>query len=412
MKKIFLLLFLAAIAQSLTAQTAPKTYEYRNGSWYNGKDFTPGTWYVVGGRLTKKAPAKIDSIVDLLDRWVVPPSADVFCSSVAGNSAASTTLKLYFEEGAFYLQILGNTTEGRAAVEGLVNKSTSPDATFGNGGLTCTLGYPFLKYEGPAQGIRNPQLWGTKYDQIKTGTKMLGNGYWFIDSKDALNKNWDKIKAQKPQVISIYLLDAQKNGGKEGKGLSAEVAKLVVKKAHKSDLRVYAHVENEDDVQLALKLGVDGFANLPGHDWDGSGDVKKYELSDDDLKKMAKKKVPVAACFSHGQNATAPAVQAFHLATIKRLLDNDVNLVLGSDDSQRSGRVELSYWFNLGGLDYGKLLKVLCENSPRAVFPDRKIGKIDEGFEASFVVLNDNPLTNILKLRAVSVKVKNGILTK
>jgi hypothetical protein len=289
-----------------------------------------------------------------------------------------------------------------------VNTAKTPDVAFANGGITCTLGYPFLKYEGPAQGVKNPQQWGTKYDMIKTGQKMLGNGYWFIDNKTALDANWTKIKAQKPDVISIYLLDAQKNGGKEGKGLTEEMAKAVIKKAHKSDLRVFAHVETAEDVQLAIKLGVDGLANMPGNNWDGTGDTKKYEVGDDDLKKLAKKKIPVATLFSHAQGNSTPALAAFHLKTIQRMLDQNVNLVLGSDDPQRTGRVELNYWFNLGGLGYDKLLKVMCENSPRAIFPKRKIGKIEDGYEASFIVLSDNPLDNILKIRAISFKVKNG----
>jgi imidazolonepropionase-like amidohydrolase len=176
---------------------------------------------------------------------------------------------------------------------------------------------------------------------------------------------------------------------------------------------VFAFVETPDDVRLGFKLGVDGFANLPGHNWDGTGDPKKFELSDDDLKKLAKKKTPVATLFSHAQAfGQVKAVSDFHAKTLKRLLDNDVDLVLGSDDQQRTNRAELNYWFNLGTLDYGRLLKVVCENTPRAIFPDRKIGKIEDGFEASFLVLLDTPMDNILKLRAISFKVKNGVVLK
>jgi imidazolonepropionase-like amidohydrolase len=95
-----------------------------------------------------------------------------------------------------------------------------------------------------------------------------------------------------------------------------------------------------------------------------------------------------------------------------RLLENGVNLVLGSDDMQRTTRSELNYWFTLGNIDNPKVLKVLCENTPRAIYPKRKIGKIDDGYEASFIVLDDNPLNNILKLRLSSFKVKNGKILK
>ena len=391
-----------------------QTYEYKNGFWYNGSDFTKGTWYVVKGAFSKKAPSTIDSVIDLQERWVVPPIGDAYCSSLADNPSAANALKMYLEEGAFYLQVLGNTLEGRANARQLLSsKPGMPDAVFANGGITCSLGYPFLKYEGPAQGVRNLKAQVDQYGEIREQRKMMGDGYWFIDNKDSLNKIWSKIKEQKPDIISIYLLDSDKNGGKEGKGLDPETAKLVAKKARKSGMRVYAHVETVDDVRLALKIGADGIANLPGHDWDGKGDPAKFELSDADLKLLAKKKTVVIPLFSHGQSAADRAsVQAFQVKTFVRLLENGVNLVLGSDDMQRTTRSELNYWFTLGNIDNPKVLKVLCENTPRAIYPKRKIGKIEDGYEASFIVLDDNPLNNILKLRLSSFKVKNGKILK
>ena len=396
-----------------SAQKGAPTYAFTNGSWYNGTAFAPATWYSVGGKLTKKTPAKIDSTIDLNGRWVVPPLGDAFCSSVADNPSVSNQLKFYADEGVFYLQILGNTQEGRKAVERVAGQSGMPDVALANGGLTCTFGYPFLQYEGPARGFRNAQALAERYDQLKENRKMEGDGYWFVDSKSAVDKIWSKLMAQKPDVLSIYLLDAQNSGGKESKGLTPDVAKAVIKKAHRSGLRVYAHVETGDDVALGLKLGVDGFANLPGHDWDGAGDGKKYEISDQDLKKMAKKKTPLIPLLSHAQTQTSRTnAQEAQAKILKRLLDNDVNVIIGSDDSQRTTRGELNYWFQSGELDYAKTLQILCVNTPQAIFPKRKIGRFEEGYEASFLVLSDNPLTNLLKLRAIAFKVKNGELIK
>lgn len=338
---------------------------------------------------------------------------DAFSSSVADNPSAANTLKMYSEEGTFYLQILSNTLEGRADAQKLLGKPGMPDVTFANGGITCTLGYPFVKYEGPAQGIRNPQTIAEQYGFIKEQRKMLGDGYWFVDSKDALDKSWNKIKEQKPDVISIYLLDSQNSGGKESKGLSPDIAKLVVKKAHKSGLRVFAHVETAEDVRLGMKLGVDGFANIPGYNWDGTGDPSKYELSDADIKLLVKKKTAVITLLAHGQSAGArDTVQSFHAKTLKNLLAKGVNLLMGSDDELRTTRGELNYWYTLGYIEYPKVLKILCENTPRAIFPKRKIGRIDDGYEASFLVLSDNPVNNILKIRVASFKMKNGRFLK
>ncbi len=407
---VFCLLFFNFL---LSAQTAAPVYAFTNGSWFNGNSFVAGDWYSVGGKLTRKAPEKVDSLIDLAGRWVVPPMGDAFCSSVSENPSAKHQLKFYLDEGIFYLQVLGNTREGRQATGQLAQKNDMPDVVFANGGITCTLGYPFLQYEGPAQGVRSQQMMAQNYAELKNGRKMLGDGYWFIDSKADLEKNWKNILEQKPDLISIYLLDAQNSGGKETKGLSPDAAKLVVKKAHRSGLRVYAHVETADDVRLGLKLGVDGFANLPGNTWDGRGDGKKYTLNDEDLKKLAKKKTAVIPLFSHAQTQSprpdAPKDQA---DLLKRMLDNGVNVVIGSDDSQRTIRGEVNYWFQFGNLDYAQALRILCMNTPQAIYPKRKIGRFEEGYEASFLVLDDNPLQNLLKLRAISFMVKGGQLLK
>lgn len=407
MKKIITLALLTCLAVFQAAgQNTSKTYELRNGAWYNGQDFSAGNWYMTGGTLTRKAPAKVDSVIDLTGKWVVPPLADAHCSSLSDNPNAKMVTESYMGEGVFYLQILSNSQEDRKALSGLVNTATTPDALFANGGITCTLGKPFIRYEAPAQNIRNPQMIAQRYDQIKLLRAMLGNGYWFIDNKTALDANWKKIEEQKPDLISIYLLDAANSGGKEGKGLTPDVAKLVVKKAHRAKLRVYAHVETADDVRLATKIGVDGIANLPAAD-STNGPASNMEAAD--WAKLAKKKTPVVPLLSHAQTMGAPASSRETQAQrLKELLDNGVQVVIGSDDPQRTIRAELNYWFQNSRIDYGKALEIVCVSTPQAIFPGRKIGRFEEGYEASFLVLEDNPLNNILKLRAISWKAKQG----
>lgn len=406
------LLFILLLASgSLFAQ---HNYEFKNGYWYNGKDFTAGTWYTQGGVFSKKAPSKIDSVIDLNNRYVIPPMGDAYCSSVAGNPSAEAQLKSYMNEGVFYLQVLGNTRDQREKVEAKRKPTTNPDVAYANGEITCTLGSPFVKYEAAAMDIRNNVVIASKMAELKKSRKALGDGYWFIDNKAALSANWSKIKAQKPSVISIWLLDAEQSGGKEGFGLSPDMAKAVIKKAHKAKLKVYAHVENASDLRLAVQLGADGIANLPGMLWNGEGDKSIYELTDADIKWLEKKQTVIIPLLSKAQiNGTVNEnLKTFQAQTLTRLLNSQANVAIGSDDTQRTTRTEFNYWFGFNQLNSEAALKVLCERTPRAIFPERKIGRIDAGYEASFLVLDDNPIGNLLKTRIISLKVKNGILLK
>jgi hypothetical protein len=416
MKKIWSLVVLAALAASgLAAQNQPKpNYEFRNGYWFNGTGFTAANWYTVDGKLTQKRPSKIDSIIDLEYHWVVPPLGDAYCASVTENPQGDKQLDFYMGEGAYYLQTIGNTQEGRKKWHSKTQQLAQPEMTYANGGITCTLGKPFLEYEPTAQGIRHPQAIAQRMGEIRLMRKGMGDGYWFIDNKEALNANWPKIKAQNPDLVTIYLLDAANSGGKENKGLTPDVAKIVIKKAHKADLRVYAHVETVEDVRLAIKLGVDGLLGLPGNNWDGTGDAKRFQLADDDLKKLAKKQIAVVPLYSNTQlrGAAPPAVAAHQRNTMKRMLANNVLVVVGSNDPSRTTRAEVNYWFGLGEIEYLDMIRVVCQNTPQAIFPKRKVGRIESGYEASFLVLEQDPTQNVMLLRAIQFKVKNGLIIK
>jgi Amidohydrolase family len=426
---LFIIVFVAAPA-AISQQNA-KTYALKNGNWYNGTTFSPGDWYIQKGVFTQKMPAKIDSTLDLGGQWIIPPMGDVYCANITDSPLAAEMIGRYWDEGVFYLQVPQNTQKGRAETSRRVNRAGAPDAVFANGALTGPYGHPFMELEGPANKLYDPKQWDARFDTLKVRKKGLGDAYWFMSDKTSLSENWKKYMAQKPDVAFIQLLDAANSGGKEKTGgLTPEMAKAVVKKAHKSKLRVFANVKTAEDVRLGLQIGVDGIVNLPGNNWDGVSDLKPFELGDADIEALAKAKTVVAPLFYKGQSATArEAVSGFHQSSLRRLLEKGVHVAIGSDDIQRTIRPELNYWvttlatdlqapqtptaacgcFYKKGEDEKMALRILCEYTPQAIFPKRKIGKIAEGYEASFLVLSSNPIDNILKTRAIAFKVKNGV---
>ncbi len=52
-----------------------------------------------------------------------------------------------------------------------------------------------------------------------------------------------------------------------------------------------------------------------------------------------------------------------------------------------------------------------CENSAMTTFPNRKIGLLKEGYEASFLVMDSNPLIDIRDInKKIILKVKQGMI--
>ena len=75
---ILLLAFLSAFIQVLNAQPLiiSKSYEFKNGQWFDGEEFVSKTMYCKDGYFTNAKPLAIDSVVDLLNKFVVPPFRD------------------------------------------------------------------------------------------------------------------------------------------------------------------------------------------------------------------------------------------------------------------------------------------------------------------------------------------------
>ena len=56
------------------------------------------------------------------------------------------------------------------------------------------------------------------------------------------------------------------------------------------------------------------------------------------------------------------------------------------------------------------LLKMWCEDTPAAIFPDRRIGRFEEGYEASFFFLAGNPIEDFSQVQAIRRRLKQGVL--
>jgi imidazolonepropionase-like amidohydrolase len=86
-------------------------------------------------------------------------------------------------------------------------------------------------------------------------------------------------------------------------------------------------------------------------------------------------------------------------------------LAIGSDHSD-SPLEEVAAIRDLNIFSNVELLKLWCENSAQYIFPNRKIGFLKPGYEASFLVLNGNPLIDWKATGMIESRYKQGVLLK
>ena len=87
-----------------------------------------------------------------------------------------------------------------------------------------------------------------------------------------------------------------------------------------------------------------------------------------------------------------------------------ISIVLGADQGNSTLTEEIDDIISLGVFSNLELLNIISQNTPKLIFPNRKIGSIKDGYEASFLVLEGNPIKDITNIKKISMRVKNGIV--
>ena len=88
----------------------------------------------------------------------------------------------------------------------------------------------------------------------------------------------------------------------------------------------------------------------------------------------------------------------------------DVGIAIGSDWYGQTARREFDALRALRLWDNVSLMRMWFEFTPRSIFPQRVIGRLDAGYEASFLVLDRDPTADINSLTEIRLRVKQGCI--
>jgi imidazolonepropionase-like amidohydrolase len=413
----------------LATKCFSQTYQLTDGKYFeNGKfKFHPFV-YIVNGEFTFTKPSKIDSTIKLKGKFIIPPFGDAHTHNLTDSYNTEAMVNQYKNEGIFYVQVLGNPGRAAKTSREFLKKSQTIDAVFGNGFLTATYGHGFYPYEPLALGIYSPRDQINKQALIKKSRIMENDAYFFLDKIEDVDNKWEAILKSKPDLLKICVMDVanyetlRKAEKVESYGVSAEVAEYIVKKAHANNLRVFSHIETAEDARFCAKIGVDGLAHLPGYGWNGKNETElKYCMTTADAKLFKKAKMTITPTLNldysvefdtTGKMTTFPErfenTVKYKKKVVRELYELGVVIALGADDYGKTVSKEIDYLVKYKFFTNPELLTIYCKQTPQSIFPNRKIGEIKEGFEASFLVLNENPFVNIESIKNLSLKVKQG----
>jgi alkanesulfonate monooxygenase SsuD/methylene tetrahydromethanopterin reductase-like flavin-dependent oxidoreductase (luciferase family) len=104
------------------------------------------------------------------------------------------------------------------------------------------------------------------------------------------------------------------------------------------------------------------------------------------------------------------ALRTVQRQNLARLQMARAKLLIGSDVFVGTARAEVQALDQLGAIPRHELLRLATLDTPRALFPDRRIGCFEPGCEASFLLLIGDPLEDLAHLDQPLLRVKQGRL--
>ena len=399
---------LLAAALALVQGTANAGDVYTNGNWYDGNKFVERTVYVLNGRLSFTAPDQIDNTYDLAGTFVIPPFAEAHNHDLTTDFNPQERIAEYLRDGVFYAKMQSAFSKGFEKLAPHFNKPESVDVIFAFAPITGPGGHP----------VRIRELFFDRgfYEGIfDSKDEMAGIGYIEVENRAELLRKWPDLVQQKPDFVKVMLSHSEEYDLRKDdpeffgfRGIDPQLMPDLVELAHAEDLSVSAHVETAADFHYAVAAGVDEIAHLPGTD-------QREIIRSKDAELAAENDVAVVTTISLTTKIQDDLPRDYdtlmqqYTGNLQRLKDAGVRILVGSDMPYRDTSVGEAFLLHqLGIFTNQELLNMWCETTPRRIFPERNIGRLDEAFEASFLVLSGNPIEDFEQVRNIVLRVKQG----
>ncbi|NNE57774.1 MAG: hypothetical protein HKN36_06665 [Hellea sp.] len=393
----------------LTARINPDAgaFKYINGLWYAAKDgdisFTEGVKYSDNGIFTAGAPNDYQTI-DLEGRHIVPPYGEAHNHSVDGDGTAGFA-KVYMNLGIFYYKNPNSVFSTTRSGLPLWARPETMDVAFSYGGLSKDEGHPEPLY-------KMLKSYG-QYENIDE-EDFDGNAFFDVETMEKLDEKWDAILANDPDFLKLYLLqhDTEKSGG-----LPEDIFREIVRRAKAEDIRTTVHIETVNDLSLAVDAGADEAAHLPAYNINYAKDKTLSAIPEALAEKMAKQKfVTVTTTTVSARRKYSDddykIVTDRQRDNLQKLYNAGAPIAIGSDTYFEHAYSEVETLRSIDVFSDDVILRLWIDTPRLSIFPDRAIGELAPGYEASFLALECNPLEDFDCAVKIEKAVKQGVDVK
>jgi hypothetical protein len=314
-------------------------------------------------------------------------------------------VQTHLRDGIFYVKDHGTAPLFHDQMRPVLGGPASVDYISAHQGFTGPGGHPIEIVDAlTGMGIL-PAGWAKTHGE--------GDALFVVTSDQDIDRAWPRLIAGKPDFVKVFLVHSDEYAARrdnpaltpKNRGMDPALVPTIVARAHAARLRVSAHIENAHDFHVAIAAGVDDIAHMPFVDKDYP---ERYRIDEADLRAAAARGVSIATTLDWMQPDATEGQLAVVRDNFAHMRAAGNTIVIGTDQFRKTARVEADLIASRRLMSNLELLQAWCVTTPRAIFPHRKLGRLANGFEASFLVLGGDPLADFARSRDILMRVKQG----
>ncbi len=417
---IFASVLLLGACQSTSRVPGPET-EFKGADVFDGNSFQARSVCVASNRIVE-CTGRAEEIIDVSGRYIIPPLADAHTHHFDGAGTFEWHRSMYLSSGVFYALSLTTPTRSTIAIRDRFSGPGNVDVASSLGGITGPQSHPAEIYEALALGIRSFEEQVARANEIRAGRAYADDAYFVVETREDVAEKFALLMEAEPDVVKVFLRQSDRYdegfgkwgpGGGIEPGLLPLIANLAA--AHEKPLAVAT--SNVADYRAAVAVGASFVTHLPCYqDSSADPDSPYFDIdtaddcliSEDDALTASVHGVTHLLITSEWETPRPADYEDWERRNIETLLAADTDFAIGSNSYGKTVVPGLLVAAERGLFSPSELLRLATRETATAIFPDRRVGCLENGCEASFLVLDADPLDDFSAITKISLAVKDG----
>jgi predicted amidohydrolase YtcJ len=356
----------------------------------------------------------VDETIDLAGRYVIPPLAEGH-NHWLEPARVNEYNACYLADGVFYVRDLRNLPYVMNQIRDAVNLPTSVDFVTAMQGFTAPASHPIEIIDYFVKAGTFPVNWKADYDP---------EAEFAVQTAQDVANRLQILIAERASFVKVYLSYSEAFAARRDdpamygnhRGMDPTLLPDLVRRAHVAGLRVIVHIYTVEDFRAALAAGADDIAHLPAGGSEPGYGIEHFKLTEEDARLAKQHGVTVTTTVQglmeddddDGGRWNREVREEAAIPNLRLLKRYRVPMLVGSDEFRHSVLHEMFVLRDLKVFSNAEIINMDTRDTARATFPGRRIGRLADGYEANFLVLERDPTEDLDNLKSITLRVKQG----